>query len=157
MFLKKNYILANELVQKMDIHIANISMMRKQFEDADDMTTILKMNNCNFIKTNSHKLPNNIRQGIACNEFTDMSNKLPCTFVRSEYPLTEKDWYASGVVIDKVNIAGKQFYVFSDEFVKTTHNKIVYILDKKETDECYRKGQIDGFIQAAKNKFITWY
>lgn len=157
MFLKKNYILANELVQKMDIHIANISMLRQQYEDQDDMTTMIKMNNCTMIKSNSHKLPNNIKMGIAANEFTDMSNKLPCTFVRTEYEVTERELLNGGVIKGKIKIAGKDFYEFTEEFVKTVKNKIVYTLDKAECMECHSKGQIEGYIQVSKNKFLTWY
>lgn len=157
MFLSKNYVLANELVQKMGIHIANVSMLRKQFEDEDDLSTLLKRNNCTFVKTNSHKLPKNFRDAIAQHEFTDLTNKLPVTFIKDEHPLTEKEWFDSGAVVDKVKVAGKEFYVFSDEFVKTTRRKIVYVLNEKEKNECYEKHQIDGFIPASKNKFITWY
>lgn len=157
MFLGKNYILANELVQKMGIHIANISMLRQQYEDENDMSTMIKMNNCTMVKTNSHKFPNNIKMGIAANEFTDMSNKLPCTFVREEYEITEKELFKGGIIKGKVKVAGKDFYEFTEEFVKTTKNKIVYCLDESDTMACMAKGQIDGYIQVSKNKYVTWY
>jgi hypothetical protein len=157
MFLSSNYILANELVQKMNIHIANISMLRQQFEDCDDFTTLFKMNNCTMIKTNSHKLPRNMIAGIAVNEFTDITNKLPCTFVRTEYEFTEKELTTSEIVIDKVMIAGKEFYVFDRDFVEKVKNKIVYALDALETMECFRKKQIEGYIQVSNNKYLTWY
>lgn len=157
MFLDKNYVLANELVQKMDIHIANISMIKKQFEGTDDMKTIISMNNCTFIKSNSPKLPRNIREGIKSHTFTDVSNKLPCTYLRTEYPLSVRNWEKAGVINDKVKIAGKDFFEFTDDFVNKTRGKIVYILNEEETMDCFRKNQIEGYIQASKNKFITWY
>jgi len=157
MFLNKKYILANELVQKMGIHIANISMLRNEFEDQDDMSTIIKMNNCNFIKSGSHKLPNNIAMGIAANEFTDMSNKLPCTWVRTEYEVTEKELQKAGIITGKIKVAGKDFYEFTEEWVAKVKNKIVYTLDKNETMSCMDKGQILGYVQVSKNKFLTWY
>lgn len=157
MFLHKKYILANELVQKMNIHIANISMLRNQFTDDEDYTTIKKMNNCTMINTTSKKLPNNIMEGIRKNTFTDMTDKLPCTWVRSEHDMTEKELFQSGIAIDKIKISGKDFYVFNKNFVNTTKNKIPYILDEKEMQECTLKKQILGSIKLGKNKYFTWY
>lgn len=157
MFLHKKYILANELVQKMGIHIANISMLRQQFEDADDFGSIIKMNNCSFISTMCNHLPNNIKVGILNNTFTDMSDKLPCTFVKTEYGITEKELFKVGFVIDKVKICGKDLYVFDKKFVKKMHNKIGYVLDKEETEDCFKKELIDGYTMLSKNKFFTWY
>ena len=157
MFLSSNYILANELVEKMGIHIANISMLRQKFEDGDDFSTIKKLNNCSFINTKSHKLPNNITVGILTNTFTDISDKLPCTFVKSEYLVSERELFNSGVAVEKIKIAGKDFYTFDSNFVSKVNRKIVYTLNKAETMECFERNQIDGFIQVSKNKFLTWY
>lgn len=157
MFLHKKYILANELVQKMNIHIANISMLRNNFTDDEDFTTIIKMNNCCMINTSSKKLPNNIAVGIKNNTFTDMSDKLPCTWVKSEHEMTERELYQSGIVQEKIKIAKKDFYVFNRNFINTMKNKIPYILDEKEMLECTKKKQILGSIKLGKNKFFTWY
>jgi hypothetical protein len=157
MFLNQNYILANELIQKMDINIANISVLVSHYEDCDDYTTMYKMNNCTMINTASHKLPKNLREAIAANKFTDITNKLPCTFVKSEYEFTEKELTESKIVIDKIEIAGKKFFVFDRDFVEKVKNKIVYALNATETMECFRKKQIEGYIQVSKNKYLTWY
>lgn len=157
MFLKPTYVLSNELVQKMNIHIANISMFAKQMIEEDDYGTVIKMNNCTFINTKSHKLPQNILDGLLTNSFTDMSDKLPCTWVKDEFDVTEREWFKSGIVIDKVTIAGKKFYVFAPDFVKMMKRKIGYILDAQETKDCTEKNQILGSIQLGKNKFFTWY
>jgi hypothetical protein len=156
MFLNKKYILANELVEKMGIHIANISMLAKQFED-NDYGHVIKMNNCTFINSESRQLPHNIEVGLFAHKYTDISNKLPCTFVKSEFEVTEREWFKSGIVTDKVTIAGKKFYVFNDNFVKTMKRKVPYVLDSKETNECMAKGQIEGSIKLSKNKFFVWY
>lgn len=156
MFLHKNYILSNELTQKMGIHIANISMLRKQFED-DDSGTVIKRNNCTFINIKANNLPNNIRVGISQNTFTDMTNKLPCTFVRNEYSLSDKELMQSSIIKEKTKIAGKDFYVFTDEFVKQMKNKNGYVLNKAETMECINNGDIDGYIQITNKKYFTWY
>lgn len=156
MFLHKKYILANELVQKMGIHIANISMLVNDYEDVDN-GTFVKMNNCTFINTKDMTLPNNILSGIYANEFTDMTDKLPCTFVRTEYGITEKELFKAGMVTEIVTVAGKDFYKFTPEFVQKMQYKIAYVLDEAETMDCYRKKQIAGYTQLAKNKYFTWY
>lgn len=156
MFLKSNYILANELVQKMGIHIANISMLVKEHEDEDN-GMFIKMNNCTFINTKAATLPANILAGIYANEFTDMTDKLPCTFARMEYGITEKEFLKSGIVTKVVNVAGKDFYQFAPEFVQKMHRKIGYVLDEAETMDCFAKKQIAGYTQLSKNKYFTWY
>ena len=155
MFLSKQYVLANELVQKMGIHIANISMLMNGVDEYS--LDFIKMNNCTFIKRNSHKLPNNIKVGLSKFEFTDVSNILPCTWVRNEYELSDKELMSSGVVKRKIKVAGKDFYEFTDEFVKKVGNKIGYTLNKEETMECFSRKQINGYVQMSKNKYLTWY
>lgn len=157
MFLNKNYILSNELLDKTDISLVKISMLRKQFEDADDFTTIVKMNNCNFIKSDSQKLPKDLRKGIESNEFIDFSNKLPCSWVRDEFQVKEEELFKSGIIINKVVLHKKKFYVFSDDFINKVKNRIPYILNREDTQKCYQKGQIEGYIELSKNKFMTWY
>lgn len=157
MFLNKEYVLANELVQKMGINIANISMLKKQFEDNDDRYSIQSLNNCSFINKKATLLPKYIKDGLDSHEFTDMSDKLPCTWVKEEYQITEKELKQSNLVISKEKISGKQFYVFSPDFVKTMKNKIGYVLDEKETMKCYQLKQIEGYIKLKNNKYFTWY
>lgn len=157
MFLHKNYILANELVQKMDIHIANISMLHKILEDTGNDSEIIKINNCTFINSDSIYLPQNIKKGILGNKFTNMSNKLPCTFIKTEFNISEKELLKSGIVNGKVTVAGKQFYEFKDSFIQTIKGKVLYVLDKQDTMDCLKNDEIDGYIEMSKNKFLTWY
>mgnify|MGYP006999722202 FL=1 len=73
------------------------------------------------------------------------------------YEVTEKELTRAGIITGKMKIAGKDFYEFTDEWVKKVKGKIVYTLNKEETEGCYEKGQILGFVQVSKNKFLTWY
>jgi len=157
MFLSKDYILSNELVEKMRIHIANISMLRKKFEHKDDLYNIRKFNNCTFINTKCRDLPNNLRQGISNNEFTDISNKLPISFVRTELGCTEKQLFQSEIVQSKETIAGKKFYVFDKAFAHFVGNSVPYILNAEEHAECEDKGYIKGSIRMSANRYFTWY
>jgi len=157
MFLDNKFILGNELVQKMGIHIANISMLRKSFEHNDDLYSVLKLNNCNFINTKAMNLPNNIKKGIEEHEFTDMSDKLPITWVLGELNCTERNLINAGIVIDKVTVAGKKFYVFDRAFVDTIGKSIPYILNAEENERLVKGSFIKGSIQLSKNKFLVWY
>ena len=157
MFLDSKYILANELTNKMDIHVANISMMRSVFEDNNDFYSMPKKNNCTFINTKANNLPNNIKIGILTNSFTDMSDKLPCTYVRTEYGMTQKEMEKADMIIGKVKISGKDFYQFKPEFVKKMKRKIGYILEEHEAIDCFNKDQIDGYVKLSKNKYFSWY
>lgn len=157
MFLDKKYILANELVEKMGIHIANISMLRKLFEHNGNTYDMVKRNNCTFINTKSRHLPNNIMKGINSNILTDMSDKLPRTYVVSEFGITEHELQKSGILKEKIKISSKDFYVFQPDFVKEIKGKIPYILDREETLQCFKNKDILGYIELSKNKFLTWY
>ena len=109
--LNNKSILSNELVQKMGIHIANISML--------ESPNIVKMGNCNFLQPDDLFLPKNIKQFIRVNAgtFTNLENMLPCKFARDELEVSEKHLLDSGIVEKIVEVAGKQFYKFSDNFV----------------------------------------
>lgn len=157
MFLENNYILSNELVQKMNIHIANISMLKQDLENNGNVEDIIKMNNCTFINKNSRYLPKNIRIGILQNDFTDISDKLPCTYALEIFECNNKEITTSGIVKEKISIAGKNFYVFTQKFIDTIQGKVVNVLDYDDTMDCYRDKQIDEYIRLSKNKFITWY
>lgn len=157
MFLSKNYVLGNELVQKLGIHIANISMLANKLEEKNDYSTIIKLNNCNFINKNSHNLPNNISKGIRQYEFTDFSNKLPVTWLRSEYELTKVELENANLIQSEIKISTKRFFVFKDWFVELMHNKIAYTLNREEMEECLKNGDILGSIEINSNKFLTYY
>lgn len=157
MFKGKEFVLGNELTQKMGISIANVSMIRRELEAAGNVSAITSLNNCTFVDTTCKELPKFFKQGIANNTFTDLSNKLPVTFIEEEFKATEKELLRSGVVTEKIKIAGKNFYVFSDEFINSVKGKVVYTLDKEDKDLCLASGDIEGFIELSKNKFLTWY
>jgi hypothetical protein len=157
MFLSKDYVLANELVQKMEINIANISKLIKDFEYNNFYGDIIKMNNCAFLKKTSHRFPKFIKDGLNNFNFTDISNGLPCRFVQSEYSITERELSKSEIFLEKKKIAKKEFYIFKDDFVQKLKGKIAYTLNKEETEKCHQNGDIQGYIQLSKNKFLTWY
>lgn len=157
MFLNENYILSSELTEQMGIHTANISMLRNNLEDNNDLTSIIKMNSCNFMNKNSHNFPQNIKKGIRTGTFTKMHDKLPCSWVHEEYGFTKKELFDNKVVIKKITILKKQLYQFNPYFVKMMKNRIGYCLNENEKDYCIKHNEIDGFLQLKTNKFFVWY
>ena len=157
MFLHERYILGNELVQKMGIHIANISMFAKQMENIDDYSTIVKFNNCTFIDIHSHKIPKNLLKGIQNNSFTNLSDKLPVSWVKTEYQLSKLELINADMIENEILIAKKRFYVFKSWVVDLMKNKIAYTLDESEKDICLKNGDILGSIKINQNKYLTYY
>lgn len=164
MFLGKKYFLAKELVDLMGINISNISMARKQLEERGDEVSIRKLGNATFIK-DSPKIPQYLRDGLAAfsskqdglTSLTSMHDKLPSTFVKAEHPVSLDEWTKAGLVTGVLTISGKELWQFSEDFVKTVTGKIVYVLDDDDYVECTRRNLVDGGIQVAPNKWVTWY
>jgi hypothetical protein len=156
MFLDKKYVLANELIEKMGINIANISTYYGQLKHLNNCP-IIKLNSVSFINKNSGLLPNKMKKTLEENKFTDMSNKLPCVYVNDYYGLSKVELEKSGIIIEEVEILEKRFYIFTEEFVKKLKNKVPYVLNEEETISCYKRRQIDGYIELKTNKFLTWY
>lgn len=149
--LNNNHILANELVQKMGIHIANASMINSP--------NVLKLGNCNFIEKNDNHLPKNMRKFIRENSdtFTNLENLLPATYARDELGVSQKHLLSSEIVTDVVEIANKDFYKFNETFVKRVRKKILNVLDKDEFKECLSEKLITDYIELTKNKYLTMY
>jgi hypothetical protein len=157
MFLSKNYVLASEVVDLLGLSIANISNIRRVFENSNDFHSIKKMKDCVFLNVNCNKFSKNITRCLETNTFTDMSNKLPVSWVREEYGMTPISMIKSGISRGEVIVQGKRFIEFEDEFVSLMQNKIGYVLDEKETNDCFRRGLIEGYIKLGTNKYFTWY
>jgi len=157
MFLNEKFILGNELVQQIGIHIANISMLRSKYVHGDDKYTIIKMNDCTFINTHANKLPRNIKDAVKEHEFTPMYNKLPATYVNTHIQATKRQLTKCGMIEDEVLVAGKRFYVFNDEVVERIGAHVPYILTHDETMSCKENNQIIDYIKMTNNRYFTWY
>lgn len=156
MFLDKRYVLGNELAEIGNFHIANISMIVKKFHDNDNYSDAKNLGNCTFINSDA-ELPKHIIKLL--HKCTPMNNKLPMTYLTKELKLNKdkillalKDYITS-----TERIGGKEFVVFTDEFVQIFKDKVHYVLNKSETDEALKNDYIDGFIQLSRNNFLVWY
>lgn len=158
MFLKADFVFGNELCEKMGIHLSNLINLRKEFEKSDDNFTIYKLKSCSFLNTKSHKIPKNFRTGLETHKLTDITDKLPLSWVQSEFGLTiPKELQDIGIVTKRIDLAKKIFLVFDREFADKLQGKIGYILKEKETFECYENGDIEGYLKIKRNKYFTWY
>ncbi len=153
MFLNNKYISCNELVQKMNIHIANISILTKDLEDTNIFT---KLGNCVFVDKTSIDLPKNIRIGIAQNTFTDCTNILPLSYLIKELEIT-KAQIINLPFTSQLSLAGKDFIKFEQSFIDKVQDKTTYVLSNKETEECLQEGNIEGSIKLSNSKNLTWY
>lgn len=147
--LNNKHILSNELVQKMGIHIANISMI--------DSPNILKMGNCNFLSPDDLHLPKNIKTFIRNNEFTVLENMLPTKYAKEELGISEKQMFDTKIVSSIETVAVKKFYKFSDDFISRIKNKVLYILDKDDFSDCLNNNQITDYVKLNNNKYLTMY
>lgn len=161
MFLSKDYVLGNELIEKMGIKIGNVSVAHKELEEVGNETDIIKLNNCSFLNKNSTMLPKNLTQGLNQYEFTDISKMLPMSYVLEEFKLNkamlEKLLLESPIFQEKIKISGKNFIKFSDEFINNVSSAIIYVLNEQEKEECLKDESIDGFLKLGSNKYLTWY
>jgi hypothetical protein len=157
MFLGKKFILGSELTHKMGIHFANVSILRKELEDRDNTQDIKRLNNCTFISRNGFDYPRNIREGLDKFDLVDCSDKLPKTYIKSEFNLNVQDLKIAGIYKDEIDIYGKKLVQFTPEFVKQVEGCVVYILCEAEAHECLADKSIDGMIKISKKKYITWY
>ena len=82
---------------------------------------------------------------------------LPCKFARDELDVSEKQLMQTGIVEKIVEVSGKQFYKFSDDFVKRIYKKVLYVLDKEDFEDCLKSKSITDYIELSKNKYLTMY
>lgn len=152
--IPKGYILCNEIVEKAGINIANFSKIRSDTENTNSTVTI-KRGKCIFIKAQDRMLPTYIAKHIYEHEWTDMSDKLPCSYVKSELDIGDE---GIGVVFsDKITICGKQFYQFLPEYAAKFKKKVLYTLNEAEATDCKAKGLIRGAVRITEGKMLTWY
>jgi hypothetical protein len=155
MYLSKKYILASELTAFMQIHIANISMLKKKYDEDGNTSTIKKYGNCLFIDSTDKSLPANIKRGIESYNFTDFSNMLPVTFLQSEFEVSIKILQERNIVQDIITIQGKKFAIINPEFKSKTTGATFYLHDDKDMKESIP--YVDGYVMLKKDKCLSWY
>ena len=152
----KDYILANEIVEKGNFNIANISMMIKdnKLEEGEDF---LKFNGVVLINKKSNKLYKYIYNIINDNIFIDLSEYIPYVYFRE---LLDNNTNYIKNMYEEVSISGKKFIKITDKTLKKVlynERKIKVIVPEKEKNELYRDKLIEGDLNVGKGKFLVWY
>ena len=152
MFNREKCILGQELAEVGNMNIANISMIINDL--GSDVT---QFGNCNYINVTSPNIPLYILKHVY--KCTNVQNILPMTYLTKEFNTTKSIILdsLSNYIVKVHNIANKELIEFSTEFIQKFENKVHYVLNKKETDECLKEQLIDGFIYLDKNRFLVWY
>lgn len=153
MFLNKSYVLSAELAQKMNITINNFS---KWYNSNPDLigTDLIKMGECLFFKKNTKLLWESHAKALETLRLTDFSNKLPITWLKSEFKFNPQ--YAEKQGLGKVvDVAKKKFFEFDCDFAYKNRYKTWYPMTKEE----FNCGEYDDLISmdVSKNNVIVLY
>ena len=157
MLLNNDYVLSDEVVNKVKCTRSLISNIIRHLEDSGDMSSVIKMGQFTFLKRSSDKFTKKINETLQDDDYTDMYNKLPKPYFDREYNIKESELLKTDIIKGTTKICGKKFYVFNDWFINKMKKKVMYILDDAETNSCTINKQIDGHIKLSKNKNLTWY
>lgn len=168
MLLSSNYVIGHEVCKYHNISISSLSMYRREREDAEDFTSIIKMNGETLINLDSEQLPNGLRvphEDRTSDNFTDIRNMLPLSYLTSHHELKERDLKKIGGFCTTIN--GAKYWAFEEDFVKRVtrkgKNTITYILSDSETQDCLRKKQIVDYIHLdhetpkRESRNLVWY
>jgi len=158
MFLNENYVLANEIVQQRNVRIGNISQLVRNLENKNLFESYQKRGNCTFLNSKSNYL-GGMQEHVKSGSFTDISNKLPLSYLLHEFGISKKELLSSlkEYIKGECSISNKNFIIFKDSFVKKLKGKTIYIMKKGELDDAISNNYIDGYIEINKNKFIVFY
>ena len=157
MFLTSKYFATFEYAKKAHINVSNFSNF---YEDKKYRhlvgSELIKMGECFFIFKTFPGLTKIHAKRLVELELTDYSNKLPLTFLKSEYrfdpKFCEKAGY--GKVID---VCGKKFFEFSPEFVKKYKNSTWYTMSKSELNEYLQEDRDAEYLQVSSKFYIIAY
>ena len=156
MFVPKNYILGNEIANHLNMNISNISMEINILEKKGNFSDNISLGNCNFLNRDSIYFSKYIRDAFRL-EYTDMSNKLPAPYVRTEFGINISKAKDYKFIEDIIKIQDKEFVVFTKDFVETLKDKITYVLNLQELLTCMENDEIEGYYRLGENKYLTYY
>lgn len=170
MFLSKNHVLGHELCEFLGMSTSVISIYRKERENEGDFRTVSKLAGSVFIDLNSQYL--SVGLSVSYDDrkkaaFTDLSNKLPLSFLKEMYELQPKDLHIIGG--KEVKLKNVRFWEFEDSFIakmtpkNKTKNVVTCILTDEEISSCLDKKQIAGYIYLSAgtkekpSRNFAWY
>ena len=153
MFLTKNYIFIGELAKKLGITINNFSCWYSRNPELAG-TDMFRLGDCLFVRKDSAILGDFYEAKIRELDLTDISNKVPLSYLKAEYHFNPKHppVVALGEVVE---IAGKKFFEFDYDFAFKHRRKTWYPMTKSE----YSSGRYSDCLtlDVARNHLIVLY
>ena len=158
MFLPHGYALSNEVADAAGISIANFSMLKQYAERNNFDDLVLKFGNCTFIKVNDSRLPLYIKKALNF-KYTDVGGLVLLSHLKSELNILERDVLKifKDYSPEIIKIADKSFLKLSGDFMKLLNRCVTTTLGKKETMQCLKDKEIDGYLKLSSNNYLVWY
>ena len=152
----KDYVLGAELAKKGDFHIANISMVLKDFGLVEGID-FLKYGGVTLLNKHSLRCPKYIEVLMWNKTMTDLSKFLPYTYFSD---LVDGNTKMLEGKFKKFTIEGKQFVEITDPNLSSVmmNEKLVKsVVDNSEIPELVNEDYIVGYIKVSTRKTLCWY
>ena len=151
-----DYILGAEVAQKGNFHIANISMLLKDF-DLVEGVDYQKFGGVTLLNKKSLKMPKYIFALLWNKDMTNLKEYIPMAHFKDMLDNNMKLLKSKYTVI---NIADKQFVQITDTNLKEIiyNEKLVKtVVDFSEVKELLDDNYIIGFEKVSAKKALVWY
>jgi hypothetical protein len=152
----KNYVLGAEVAKKGKFHIANISMLLKDFGLIEGID-YLKFGGITLLNKQSLRCPKYIYKLMWDKSMTDMSDLVPLTFFKetleNNTKLIEKEFKI-------LKIEGKQFVNITGVELRSVfmnESVVKSVVDNDEIPDLVNDNYIDGYIKLSNKKSLCWY
>lgn len=158
MFLSNDFVLGNELHEKMNFSKSVISIARAELADKGFHDTIIKLAGTTAVNINDHRLPKYVQPSKDIS-FTRLTDRLPIAYLRNEVGFDEDTLKRIGGREEVVS--NVRLWVFEPEFVETIHkrnkNTVFCDLTKDEYEKYSKNGSIVSAVKVKNNRYLGWY
>lgn len=153
LYLSSEHVLGNEVCEILGIHIANISNIKSD--------KILKVGNCPILDKTDLSITRKIRNTMLSDEVTSLKDKIPLSYFKSEYCLTDTE-ILNSIADDIEIISGKKFIRYSQDFldkIKQPNNidNLIYVCDLDELKDMQHDNIIKHYYQINSKKYLIIY
>ena len=167
-YIEKDTYLTSHVAKVCNISIVNFSLNKKYMKELEkDYEKYFKIGNIAFIEIeDKSEFSKSIQKFLNIYEKSgkaiNVKNFYPLNMLSKEFEISKSQiidnkYDLRRYIDDIIDIDGKEFIKFNEELIKKFQKSYFYILDNKETDECYKQGYIDFSIRLGKNKNLVGY
>jgi flagellar hook-basal body complex protein FliE len=152
----KDYVLGAEVAKKGNFHIANISMLLKDFNLVEGID-YQKYGGITLLNKKSLKMPNYIYTILWNKDMTNLEDYLPMPYFKE---LLDNKISMIRNKYKVVEISDKQFIEIKDEKLKDVifNEKLIKtVVDFSEIKELLEDDYILGYEKISSNKALVWY